>query len=322
MKRIIFPFAFALSMFLAFLPAKAALAGQWNYYLAYQNATQVCPVGQMVYGLFDGNLLSYDTKTEEVHLFSRNDGLTGKNIIHMAYCAPAKALFLVYDDLGIDVLGRDGSVVFMPQLKESYSGISTVNDLKICGTTALLAMSDGVVMADVKNGEFKSYYKLGKAVYSAIIYKDQCFASTDKGILACPLSRNMADPSQWTTVASEKATDFTIFAEAVYYNVREGSGKGFWRFTIDNDGKSITPAKIADPVFPQLCATAQTMLAKSGEWLFVYDKSNPFGAQTALQVPEGCQTMAVGEGGLIWSASGFGGLKAYQIKTVPGPTRA
>lgn len=314
MKRIFSPFAFALSMLLAFLPAKAAQAGQWNYYLAYQNATQVCPVGQMVYGLFDGNLLSYDTKTEEVHLFSRNDGLTGKNIIHMAYCAPAKALFLVYDDLGIDVLGRDGSVVFMPQLKESYSGISTVNDLKICGTTALLAMSDGVVMADVKNGEFKSYYKLGKAVYSAIIHKDQCFASTDNGILACPLSRNMADPSQWTTVASEKATDFTVFAEAVYYNVREGSGKGFWRFTIDKDGKSITPAKIADPVFPQLCATAQTMLAKSGEWLFVYDKSNPFGAQTALQVPEGCQTMAVGEGGLIWSASGFGGLRAYQIK--------
>jgi len=235
MKRIFSPFAFALSMLLAFLPAKAALAGQWNYYLAYQNATQVCPVGQMVYGLFDGNLLSYDTKTEEVHLFSRNDGLTGKNIIHMAYCAPAKALFLVYDDLGIDVLGRDGSVVFMPQLKESYSGISTVNDLKICGTTALLAMSDGVVMADVKNGEFKSYYKLGKAVYSAIIHKDQCFASTDNGILACPLSRNMADPSQWTTVASEKATDFTVFSDAVYYNVREGSGKGFWRFTIVTD---------------------------------------------------------------------------------------
>ena len=61
-------------------------------------------------------------------------------------------------------------------------------------------------------------------------------------------------------------------------------------------------------------AIVQLIVAKSGDWLFVYDKSNPFGAQTALQVPEGCQTMAVGEGGLIWSASGFNGVKAYQLK--------
>lgn len=304
-----------LAFVLAWMPAGAfGATTPWNYHLSYHNATQVCPAGQTVYALYDGNLLAYDTQTEEVHLFSRHDGLTGQHVSFMAYSAQAKALILVYDDLEIDILHQDGSVTFLSQLKENYSGISTVSDLKMCGTTALMAMNDGLVMVNVKKGEFVNYYKLNKTVYSAIIYSNQCFASTDSGILACALSQNLSDPAQWTTVIAEKATDFTPFAGSVYYNVPEGSQKGFWRFTADADGQSVTPAKIADPVFPQLTASTQTLLAKSGEWVFVYDKDQPFASQMALQAPENCNTLAVTEAGTIWSASGFSGLKAYKLK--------
>lgn len=305
---------------LAFVFASVALNGtaaslnQWTYYLAYQNATQVVPAGQTIYTLFDGNLLSYDKETQEVHLFSRTDGLTGQKISHLAFSSQAKALFIVYNDLGIDILHNDGSVTSLQQLKENYSGISTVNDLTITANTAVLAMNDGVIMANISKGDFISYYKINHSVKSAIIKDNVCYAATPEGIYAGKMSDNISDPSQWKLSAAINAENFTPFGSAVYFNVTEGSEKGFWRFVVDSDGNGITPMKIADPVFPQLTANEQTLLAKSGSWVFVYDVSQPFGAQYALEAPQNCNSLAIETNGTIWSASGFDGLRAYQLK--------
>ena len=35
-------------------------ASRWSYYLSYHNATQTLAVGNVVYTLFNGNLLAYD----------------------------------------------------------------------------------------------------------------------------------------------------------------------------------------------------------------------------------------------------------------------
>ena len=83
MKRI-FSFFFALTLSLGLFSQTAAEDSNWNLYLSYQNSSRCVVHGDIVYGVLSGNLISYDTETEEVRQFSSLDGLGSKGIYDIA----------------------------------------------------------------------------------------------------------------------------------------------------------------------------------------------------------------------------------------------
>ena len=88
-------------LFAALLPYAALRAqlptGQWLTHSAYHDATAVVTAGNMVYGLYDGHLMSYNPDTEEVRTYSRLQGLSGDQIRSIAYSATCGQLVVLYE---------------------------------------------------------------------------------------------------------------------------------------------------------------------------------------------------------------------------------
>ena len=76
----------------------------WNLYHSYQNATRCVAHNGLVYGVLSGNLISYDTETEEVRLFSSLNGLGSKGIYDIAYSDAHDCLVVLYEDYHIDYI--------------------------------------------------------------------------------------------------------------------------------------------------------------------------------------------------------------------------
>ena len=100
MKRVISLVLLVLSFCMAY--AQSA-SGDWASQLAYRNNSFNVPMGEEVYSLCEGNLFAYDTKTTEVRLLSKLDGMNGKYVSFMGYSTTQHCLILVYNDGNIDI---------------------------------------------------------------------------------------------------------------------------------------------------------------------------------------------------------------------------
>ena len=108
----------SLQLFLTVLPLSARL-GDWTVYPAYKEATRNVVAGEWIYSLSSTNLFRYHPETEEVQLFSRQNGLSDSGISQIAYCRAEGCLVIVYTNANIDFLYDDGSVVNLPGLMNS-----------------------------------------------------------------------------------------------------------------------------------------------------------------------------------------------------------
>ena len=67
--------------------AMADAVGTWKIYPSYANVTGIEPTGSKVYVLADGNLYSYNVKTEEIREYniSTNPALSSREIIRIIW---------------------------------------------------------------------------------------------------------------------------------------------------------------------------------------------------------------------------------------------
>lgn len=307
MKR----FLACLSLLLAVLTARAA-AGDWTHHLAYHNATAVTTADGAVYALLNGNLLSYDPATEEVHLFSKNDGLTGRNITHMVYSSTAHCLVLVYADLGIDLLGTDGEITALPQIKNADDGTTTVNAVSMNGADAVLALSNGVVHIDAAREEIRGYYNLGRNVNAAAVVGNRLYAATSEGLMSGDLTDNLADLTRWQTTPGLQATLLTPFADGLYYVVTTGADTGLWRLPADADAATAA-TRLDSRVFTSAAVSGSLALFKDASTAVAFSATTPQQAALQFEAPAGSNALTRATDGTFWSADGNDGLRAYRL---------
>jgi hypothetical protein len=70
--------------------------------MAYHQATIVSETRSLVFGVFDGSLISYDPEDSEIRTYSNQNGLSDSDIRQMAYHPIENALILVYNNSNID----------------------------------------------------------------------------------------------------------------------------------------------------------------------------------------------------------------------------
>jgi len=305
-----------LAFFLAMLAPLHAGTGDWNIYLAYHDATYNIPVGNTVYSLMNGNLLEYDTETQEVRLYSKLDGLSERNIAAMGYSTACRLLVLVYDNGNIDLLEADGTVVNVPQLRNATIN-PVVNQIYMEGSEAYISTSEGLAQLNLKQGELRNFYKWDIDIYCAAVFDGKLFLGTEKDLRCCPLTANLTDPSLWHVVLSRPTYNMMVFADALYYTLGSGldgdpSTWGLWRYE-KTPGGTYHATQVTWLPIRELHVADDLLIASFDNKRVVFIKADaptvPAG-ETTFDTNLHCLSRAAD--GTFWASNGPGGLQAYR----------
>ena len=185
--------------------------GKWNVYPSYWNATQNMTAGNMVYSLCGNNLLTYDTEDTSVRTFNCLEHLNGVHIACMNYNKQTHTLVLVYTDGGIDLLNDDGSIHYLPDLKEKAIANKDVNSVHTEGYMAYLCTGFGYIELDLKEKVLRNTYNLGLNTRSIVLLENNIYLGTTKGIYTCPLDKNKLQKDNWKAISTSNFANLTHF---------------------------------------------------------------------------------------------------------------
>ena len=185
--------------------------GKWNVYPSYWNATQNMVAGNMVYSLCGNNLLTYDTEDTSVRTFNCLEHLNGVHIACMNYNKQTHTLVLVYTDGGIDLLNDDGSIHYLPDLKEKAIANKDVNSVHTEGHMAYLCTGFGYIELDLKEKVLRNTYNLGLNTRNLVLLENNVYLGTTKGIYTCPLDKNKVQKDNWKAISTSNFANLTHF---------------------------------------------------------------------------------------------------------------
>ena len=136
-------------LFLAGNITKAAI-GEWTTYLAYGSMTDIEPAGNNIFVLSSGSLFVYHVDDHSIDTYDKARQLTDTGIAHIAWCAAAKKLVIVYDNQNIDLLHADDAVTNICDYKnKNMTADKTVNNITINGNYAYLSTGFGIIKLNV-----------------------------------------------------------------------------------------------------------------------------------------------------------------------------
>ena len=199
-----------------------AQVGKWKMYMAYSQATIVTKTPNLVFGVYDGSLLSYNPDDGEIRTYSSLNGLHDIGIQLMAYHPGTNALILAYSDANIDFFMGDNNVYNLSSIKDSPNQDKTVYNLEIIGDYAYLSTAYGIEVIDIKKREVKATYRLDMAVRSVCQQGDYLYAATPEGIKRGLVSTNLLDKANWKAIEQtdptlNSVTQIVSFKDQLYF---------------------------------------------------------------------------------------------------------
>ena len=145
--------------------------GDWIVHTSFvgDQVKNVVESNKWVYYLSGGNLFRLDKSTQENEALSRMNYMTDMGISQIYYNSDMDYLVVVYTNSNIDVILSDGSVVNMPEIKNSMMTSSkTVNDVTFAPGVMYVAADFGYVVINDKKFVVKESHIFGEKLVSVI----------------------------------------------------------------------------------------------------------------------------------------------------------
>lgn len=159
-------------------------------------------MGDYLYILKGNSLLRAHADTWQIDReLSREDGLSGNQIIDLCYSYELNRLAIVYANGLIDVMHEDGSIWTIPDLYNApMAGIDkTILSVREQEGQLFVHTMYGFGVADLDKQVFVHNFNFGFPVSCAWYYGDYFFYSNDSGIFYCPrLNSNPYLTTSWT----------------------------------------------------------------------------------------------------------------------------
>ncbi len=184
------------------LATNSLLADEWKIYASYHNVTKAVKTDSRIFVLANGDLFSYDSEDNMVELYDKTNAQSDFGIADIAYSAECKKLVLLYENGNIDLLGMNGSVWNMPDIKKNSLSDKTLNELKVVGGEALISLNAGLALINLNEGYFVDFYTFGSKVTNATIENGKIYAKTAAGVMEGDRSKNLLDGNNWTKMAA------------------------------------------------------------------------------------------------------------------------
>lgn len=314
------------TLLLIFLMLPAAAQSQWEYYLSYQNATQVVASGNNVYAVFNGHLLAYDAETQATFTIDRiSCPLSGQNVQYIGWSETQKCLVTLYDDNNIDLIyPKDGnantgefSVVNIPQVKDFTDYQLQVTRLNVSGNWATLSTDHGIVLVNVARHEVQGNYAIGSGVSDAVVSGKRIYASKSGALYSAQLSDNLYSLSNWKVEASNLSAsrvvaspDGSIYLLTTQGTWNERSMAGLNRLVAEADGTT-SIHHITDWIMNMASVNGKVLQFALPGHVLVYHTDNPESDYSDLSMNDAPYAVASLSNGQLLTACGYEGLKAY-----------
>lgn len=194
---------FACVALFSFMSLSAQEMGKWKTYLSYSQVSEVLLTKEKVYALSDGALFSVDVEYESVQTYTKVEGLSDGEIVHLGYNEELDKLVIVYANGNIDLLEGD-QISNISDLKRKEINGKNVHSIVCHGKYAYLSCGLGIVVVDVKKEEIADTYIIGEnggflATYKVEIVGDSIYAHTESGVLsAYSKDPNLSNYEKWT----------------------------------------------------------------------------------------------------------------------------
>lgn len=317
------------------LPLKAqtsTLDSHWEYYPSYYNATQSVAVGNVVYALFSGNLLIYDTEDHTVYTIDRlSYNLSDNTISKIAWSDTQKCLVALYDNNNIDLIyPQNGDistatfeVVNIPQVKKYTETQVKINNLNVSGDWACMGTTDGVILLNLKQQNIRGYYQLGTNVDDAIVIGKRIYASFNNSIMSGALYGNLYDISQWKVATSNIYVSRFVGSNIGAYLIvpyraalSNASEAGIWRM-ITNDDNTVSTKKVHGwPVVENGSANGKYVQFSNQNVVVTINTNNPDSPEHVLSntnlMPNAITRTT---DGTLYMALAYNGLKSYNFSS-------
>ncbi len=281
-------------------------SGDWTNYLSYRHADRCEVAGDLVFGVFGGNLLSYDATTQEVRLYSKSDGLGGREIVSLAYSTGLKALVLVYSDGMVDMLYPEtDDVDHLVSLKSASSEVGTPLSLTVSGDYAILGTSKGVAVLNLPRFEVRGFYGMDAEVSSAVLSGGKVYAATGSKLVVGSMNDNLYDPASWQTAMAAEVLSMQPAESGGLYVQTQSSGLSF----INGDGTTETLSGNKYTGTHQ--NGTRTVFFRDGEAL-VFDASSPKTVASTLTYEGTPLDMSPVSGSLFYLCRGDEGMQGWR----------
>ena len=176
---------------------------QWRSHAAFTQVNEVVVMGEKAYGLSANSLFSVNKTDRDIQYYTKLEGLSGSKIDHIAYNEQLNSMLITYQNGLIDIMDANGTVhnisdLFLKQMSVSKQ----VNDVCMYRNKAILAMSFGVLVVDMKKYEISDTYYIGENsseinISHIAIAQNNIYAATDKSLYSANLTDNLSDYSFW-----------------------------------------------------------------------------------------------------------------------------
>jgi hypothetical protein len=174
--------------------------GDWKMYRSYQEASTVVETPNLVFGVYDGSLLSFNPADNEIKTYSVLNGLSDIYIQFVAYCQKSKSLILIYSNGNVDIFRNENNIYNLPYIKDK-TGIEnkTVNNLEIIDGIAYISTAFGIVAIDVEKHVCLGDYYFEKNIdITSVCQKDGfLYAATTDGVKKADMTSNLRDRENW-----------------------------------------------------------------------------------------------------------------------------
>ncbi|MFM2387242.1 MAG: hypothetical protein RL660_1999 [Bacteroidota bacterium] len=178
--------ALGLCAFAVNISAQNVPIGTWTSLLSYDECAAVCPTPTHIYSGKYG-LLQYDKGSDVFSTFSKVNGLSSSDIVHISYNSEADALFIGYSNADID-LYRDGNFTNLPDLKiANVSGSKGINGSAQLGKQTIVATDAGIMFINHERQEIATSFPFVVAgsqafVSQVLVHNDSIYANTSLGV--------------------------------------------------------------------------------------------------------------------------------------------
>lgn len=192
-------------------------AAEWRSYPFTSTYRSAQMLGDKLYLLKSNSILQAHLATwQPDHLLSRQEGLSGTEVVCMLSSRVANRLVVVYADGLIDLFYPDGSITTLP---DYYNAPMQGIDKEILSVREqqgqlFLCTAYGFVVVDLCREVIISNVQLGQPVRCAWAYQDRWYYSTQQGTYSSPRRINASGPAQWQHISEQSITAATILPDA------------------------------------------------------------------------------------------------------------
>jgi len=205
---------------------KAADNFGWSKFPLYNDEISMVVEGKdKVYYVSCGNLFSFDESTQETYCYSSLNKLTGDAVTSIYYSHDYGFLLIVYDDSNMDVLYDDGTLLNLPEIRDSsITSSKTINDVDFGQDLMLIGADFGIVVYDLKKMEVRESGIFNIKVRCVNIEEDRFSiyapGETDWRVWYSPISDRHNNISKFKQLGWGLNTDAVISLSATKYLFR------------------------------------------------------------------------------------------------------